>query len=442
MKSSFLLFVFTLTLFSFNVLGQITAEETLFNDTTSFKGRTTIGGYGNAVYQRDFNAELSTVNLERFVLFIGHKFSKKISFFSELELEDAKIEGGDQGGELALEQCYIQFNLNKTHYLVAGLFLPRIGILNENHLPTSFNGNERAQVEQWIIPSTWRELGVCLYGRFNQLPLSYSIGLMNGLNSAKFEHSSGIREGRFSGSNASANNIAVAGALQLYKNNLKLQLSGYYGGSVGLAPHQADSLKLTSGFFGTPVGVVEANLQYSINGFSIRILGTSLAIPDDPELADSLLDAAKFYVQTLQVPARRNVTDPEVVRGKNVFIDAKCNSCHIATMTTAVNVAFTYVSNQTLHPYTDLLLHDMGQGLSDNRPDFLADGNEWRTTPLWGVGLIEKVNFPGYYLHDGRARTLIEAIMWHGGEAEESKNYVSHLSTSDRNALISFLKSL
>lgn len=163
---------------------------------------------------------------------------------------------------------------------------------------------------------------------------------------------------------------------------------------------------------------------------------------DDPELADSILNAVKFYVQTLQVPARRNVDDAKVKLGKQIFMDAKCESCHKQTLTTDVNVALPSISNQSIHPYTDMLVHDMGAGLADNRPDFMADGNEWRTTPLWGIGLFEVVNFPAYYLHDGRARTLTEAIMWHGGEAQQSKNYVAQLSKSDRDALLKFLKSL
>lgn len=163
---------------------------------------------------------------------------------------------------------------------------------------------------------------------------------------------------------------------------------------------------------------------------------------DDPELADSILNAVKFYVQTLQVPARRNVADPVVVRGKKIFNAAGCNNCHVATQYTKVNVAFSQLSHQRIHPYTDLLVHDMGSGLADNRPDFLADGNEWRTAPLWGLGLLETVNYPAYYLHDGRARTITEAIMWHGGEAQSSVDYVKQLSKPDRDALIKFLRSL
>jgi CxxC motif-containing protein (DUF1111 family) len=165
-------------------------------------------------------------------------------------------------------------------------------------------------------------------------------------------------------------------------------------------------------------------------------------LKDDPELPDSLLNAVKFYAQTLAVPARRNTTDATIKRGLQLFILAKCVNCHKQTLTTGINVAFPSVSNQIIHPYTDLLVHDMGPGLADNRPDFLAGGQDWRTTALWGVGLFETVNNPGYYLHDGRARTLTEAITWHGGEADQSKAYFSNLPKTDRDAILKFLKSL
>jgi len=170
------------------------------------------------------------------------------------------------------------------------------------------------------------------------------------------------------------------------------------------------------------------------------------AIPGapSPELPDSELSANVFYIQTLGVPARRNVTDPQVVRGAQIFnsSQAQCASCHTPTMTMPVNVAEPILSNVIIHPYTDLLLHDMGKGLADNRPSFSATGRQYRTAPLWGIGLVPIVDPSGQYLHDGRARTLMEAIMWHGGEAYKAKEYVRNLSASDRNALIAFLQSL
>jgi hypothetical protein len=256
----------------------VTSEDSL--NTGISKSATSIGGYGNAFYQRNNNLGTSKVNLERFVLFTGHKFNDKISVFSELEVEDAKVTGGESGGEVAIEQAYLKFNLNANQYIVAGLFIPRIGILNENHLPNTFNGNERNYVETFILPSTWREIGVGLYGRLNSLPVNYSVGLVNGVNSGMFAHGTGIRDGRFEGRNASANNLAVTASLQYYQGDFKAQVAGYYGGTVGVSKRKEDSLGLSSGIFGTPVAIGEGDIQYSSNGFSLRALGAILSIPD------------------------------------------------------------------------------------------------------------------------------------------------------------------
>lgn len=163
---------------------------------------------------------------------------------------------------------------------------------------------------------------------------------------------------------------------------------------------------------------------------------------DDYELTDSLLHSVEFYVRTLAVPARRNADNAEVKQGKQIFKNVGCSKCHIPDQKTAVNVSFPAVSNQMIHPYTDLLLHDMGDELADNRPDFRATGNEWRTSPLWGIGLTQKVNGHNNFLHDGRARSLLEAIMWHGGEADGSRTMVKALSAQERAALVKFLESL
>ena len=165
-------------------------------------------------------------------------------------------------------------------------------------------------------------------------------------------------------------------------------------------------------------------------------------LKDDPELPDSVLNGVAFYIKTLAVPARRDVTDATVLHGEQLFNTMQCASCHIPTMQTGVDVRYPALSNQRIHPYTDLLLHDMGPGLADNRPDYLASGTEWRTTPLWGVGLFEHTNGTPYYLHDGRARTLEEAILWHDGEGAKAKQQFMQLNATDRAAVIIFLRSL
>lgn len=257
----------------------LTNEDSLHNGGVSVK-KTVISGYGNANYQRDFNAQHSTATLERAVLFVGHQFSSKIAFFSELEIENALVAGGEQKGEIAMEQAFLKFNLSSRQYIVAGLFIPRIGILNENHLPVNFNGVERPKVEQLVIPATWRELGVGFYGSSRKLPLTYTVALVNGLNSEGFEHGSGLREGMAEGSMASANNLAVTAAVQYTYGHFKTQVSGYAGGTVGLSKRGADSLGLSSGAFGTPVYLGEADVQYNQDGVSAKILGTYVAYPD------------------------------------------------------------------------------------------------------------------------------------------------------------------
>lgn len=161
-----------------------------------------------------------------------------------------------------------------------------------------------------------------------------------------------------------------------------------------------------------------------------------------PELRDTFLDKLTFYTQTLAVPARRRVDEPIVKQGERLFEQAGCASCHTPTIRTGEHPDVPQLSNQVIHPYTDLLLHDMGPGLADNRPDFLANGSEWRTPPLWGIGLVKVVNGHTRFLHDGRARGLMEAILWHGGEADTSREAVQQMSASDRTALIAFLESL
>lgn len=160
-----------------------------------------------------------------------------------------------------------------------------------------------------------------------------------------------------------------------------------------------------------------------------------------PEISDENLNDVELYLQTLAVPARRNWDNQLVLEGKELFNNIGCATCHRPSMVTG-NHKVSLLSNQKIYPYTDLLLHDMGDGLADNRPDFLASGKEWRTPPLWGLGLIETVNNHTYLMHDGRARSIEEAILWHGGEAEQSKNQFRQLSKLEREKILAFLKSL
>ncbi len=167
---------------------------------------------------------------------------------------------------------------------------------------------------------------------------------------------------------------------------------------------------------------------------------------NDPEREGLEVDSRamavlNLYSRTLGVPARTAVDDPEVLRGKALFHEAGCAGCHVPKHVTH-RLASGTGSFQLIWPYTDLLLHDMGEGLADGRPDGLADGREWRTAPLWGLGLVAQAGGQRGYLHDGRARTVLEAVLWHGGEAEAAKENVVAMSPEDRAAMLAFLESL
>ncbi|MCF0072955.1 thiol oxidoreductase [Dyadobacter sp. CY261] len=161
-----------------------------------------------------------------------------------------------------------------------------------------------------------------------------------------------------------------------------------------------------------------------------------------PEITDSIFEDVVFYIRALAVPARRDWKDQQVLAGRELFAQAHCTGCHIPKMLTGKTNSPSYLSAQTIRPYTDLLLHDMGEDLADHRPDFEATGTEWRTPPLWGLGLIRIVNKHTFLLHDGRARNAEEAILWHGGEAEVSKKAFMNYSKTEREALLRFIDSL
>ena len=170
--------------------------------------------------------------------------------------------------------------------------------------------------------------------------------------------------------------------------------------------------------------------------------GQEPGLRDGLEVDGQSLDLVTFYSRNLAVPARDRLTDPQVLRGKEVFHASQCAACHIPKFVTHRLKDQPEQSFQLIWPYSDLLLHDMGEGLADNRPEGRATGREWRTPPLWGIGLTAQVSGHTQFLHDGRARNLLEAILWHGGEAEAAREAVIALPRTDRDALIAFLESL
>lgn len=160
------------------------------------------------------------------------------------------------------------------------------------------------------------------------------------------------------------------------------------------------------------------------------------------EIPDGLMQPLLFYTRHLAVPARRGVEDSEVLAGRALFYGTGCDACHVSRHITAEEAATEALSRQLIWPYTDLLLHDMGPGLADDRPDGQATGREWRTPPLWGIGLTETVSGHTFFLHDGRARDLTEAILWHGGEARAQRDAFAGMTAEERAVLIAFLNSL
>ena len=258
-------------------------------------------------------------------------------------------------------------------------------------------------------------------------PANFGLGLLEAIPEAtiraladEFDRNHDGISGRANVAYDAINSAPALGRFGLKSNTpgLVQQSAGAYNGDMGIT---------------TPVFPAENCEAY---------LPIAECAPHAPEVNDSVLAAVAFYVRTLGVPARRRINDPQVRLGEAIFTAIGCANCHIPTLQTGVLAGVPAVSNQLIRPYTDLLVHDMGAGLSDNRPDFLASGREWRTTPLWGIGLTKVVNPSVGFLHDGRARDLSEAILWHGGEAQTSREIFRLLPRTLRATLITFLNSL
>lgn len=196
------------------------------------------------------------------------------------------------------------------------------------------------------------------------------------------------------------------------------------------------------GRFGVKANTSTLHLQTAA-AFVNDIGLTSKVFPDasgQRKLADGLLEDTSFMVSVVGVPAAAP-RDATAWRGRAVFDQLACARCHVPTLVTGAH-PIAALAHQTIHPYTDLLVHDMGDALADGRPDFLAGGREFRTPPLWGVGLAQIVDAGATFLHDGRARTLEEAILWHGGDAADAREAFRTAARADRDALIAFLRTL
>jgi CxxC motif-containing protein (DUF1111 family) len=226
---------------------------------------------------------------------------------------------------------------------------------------------------------------------------------------------------------------------------------------LGLSGNKAQHADLTVELgFSSDMGVTNSRYPEEICEGQLQMSqGSMMGLSyDQLDVTTEEMENVDLYMHCLGVPARRRVNNATVQKGEQMFYKAKCHLCHVTTLHTRPRGAtllngteLPLLGSQTIHPYSDYLLHDMGSeimgvGLNDNYVSGLARGNEWRTTPLWGIGLQEKVNGHTYFLHDGRARNLTEAILWHGGEGEASKNLFKKMSKEERDALITFLNSL
>jgi CxxC motif-containing protein (DUF1111 family) len=213
-------------------------------------------------------------------------------------------------------------------------------------------------------------------------------------------------------------------------------------GRFGWKANQPSILQQTAGALNGDMGIT-SNL-FSSDGLTQTERNIYGQVPNggEPEIDDESVNKIVTYIRTLAVPGRRDWKKDEVLQGKRIFNDLNCGKGHVAKVETSQKNNLSQLKGQTIRPYTDLLLHDMGEGLADNRPDFKATGSEWRTAPLWGIGMIQTVNRHTYLLHDGRARNVEEAILWHGGEAKQSIEDFKTLSEKDRNLLLEFIDSL
>ena len=260
---------------STTVQGQKANSDT----SNSVRNMPIISGYGEASYTYLDRQQKASFNFNRAVVLMSYRFNKNIQLVTEFELESAGVEAGGRSGEFSIEQAYLEFKLNKNNRIVAGLFIPRIGYTNEYHLPGDHFGVARPIVETVIIPTTWREMGISLKGNFENLGgMEYQLSLMNGLNAENLEYGNGLRGASQEGRATLGNSLALQGAINGYTGPIRLQLSGYIGGSAPYEPKLADSLGLESGPFGSPVFLVEGNAMYNNGPWQIRALATMINI--------------------------------------------------------------------------------------------------------------------------------------------------------------------
>lgn len=258
-------------------------------------------------------------------------------------------------------------------------------------------------------------------------PPVFGVGLLEAVPEAEILRRAVTRDGDGNGIRGRANRVwdIVSGT----------QVVGRFGWKA----NQAGLRQQVASAFRDDLGIT-SSIRPDENCMPPQAACRAAASGGQPELSDSQLDAVMLYLRALAPPRRRNIDDARVRRGEALFAAIGCAACHVPTLPVVAGKGFAGVTE--IHPYTDLLLHDMGDGLADRRPDFVAGPRDWRTPPLWGLGLTAIVGDQESYLHDGRARSVTEAILWHGGEAQGAADAFRALTTAERNALLTFLNSL
>jgi CxxC motif-containing protein (DUF1111 family) len=239
-----------------------------------------------------------------------------------------------------------------------------------------------------------------------------------------------------------SNADGVSGRVNMvWDANTEQLVPGRFGWKANVPTVRQQNAGAALGDMGITSSVNPQNLCEAVQKECIAMAESTLESAGSPELAEEILDALEVYALLVSPPRQRNIDDPAVQRGEQLFRGIGCSGCHMPTQVTG-DSEISALAKQVFHPFSDLLVHDMGDGLADNRPDYAASGREWRTQPLWGIGLTKDVITFESFLHDGRARTISEAILWHGGEAAGPRETFRHLGKEQRDNLLAFLNSL
>jgi len=324
-------------------------------------------------------------------------------------------------------------------FSVAGLPAEGRMIIEYEEFPVAMNGNETVMLRRPSYHVT--DLG---YGPMVEdvllsprvAPPMIGLGLMEAIHSADIMANADPDD---------KNTDGISGRPQIVRDT---KTGEFVLGRFGWKATDATVRAQSAGAFVGDIGISNPEIKNAYgdcteNQWACTSMPTGIqAHLGDTEAPDPVLDLVVFYAKNLAVPARRNVDQHTVLVGKQLFYETGCAACHKPNYVTSRDAEQAEHRFQLIWPYTDLLLHDMGEGLSDGRTVGEATGREWRTAPLWGIGLTKEVNGHTFFLHDGRARNLLEAILWHGGEAQKSRDKIVNMKPKERHALISFLESL